>query len=568
MQPVTDRASIDLRLYRIAWLPVLLAVVVLMFSLEGAPAAIESVTPPGTFEPQRAAREAREIVAAAPDRTPGSAGDGLIADRVRDSFQEVVAGATSEQSFSGSFEGDDVELRNVLLTLPGEADNTIVVLAPRDAARGPGAASSAAATGILIELAHALGVAGHAKTIVFASTSGGAQGASELLATLPERDSVEAVIAIYQPGAADPRPPYALDSSTGTASGPVQLLRTAALAVETQAQRSSSEPSALTQLARLAIPSGLGPQAPLIEAGFDAVAISSAGERPLAADEDGPEDLSGESVDGFGRAVQSTIGAVDLASEPLEHGPGTHLQLGDNLIPGWTLALLALTLLLPGAVAAVDGCARAARRRQSPGSALAWAASRSLPLVGALATVYLLAVVGVVPKPPFPFDPALYELGGRAAVTFALALLAAGGTVFLLRSLGLSARRAPAAAVPALGAVSTGAVLVVWLANPYLGLVLAPVAHVWLLALGDPRPRRRIATLLACAAAITPLALTFVAISSRLDLGATAPWTFTIMLADGQIDLIQALGACFIGGALLAAAALALARPRTLPAQA
>ncbi len=568
MQTVTDRAAVDLRLYRVAWLPVLLAVVVLMFSLEGAPEPLEPVTPPGTFEPDRAARQAREIVAGAPAREPASEGDVAIAGLVANRFEDIRAGATSEQRFEGSFDGDDVELTNVLLTLPGDTERTIVVLAPRDAATGPGAASSAAATGILIELANALGVAGHEKTIVFASTSGGAQGPDELLANLPERDTVEAVIAIYQPGAVERRPPFVVTGSTGETSAPVQLERTAELAVETQAQESASRPSGLTQLARLAVPSGLGPQAPLIAAGFDAVAISSAGERPLPATEDELGDLSQEAVDAFGRAAQLTIGAVDVSLTELEHGPGTHLELGDNLVPGWTLALLALTLLLPATVAAVDGCARAARRRQRIGAGLAWAAARALPLLGALAIVYLLAIFGAVPSPPFPFDPGLYEAGGRAAVTFALALIAAGASALLLRRLGVTAGRAPESALPALGAVGVIAALAVWLANPYLALLIAPAAHVWLIAVGEMSVTRRAAVLVAAAVACLPLVLALVAISSDLDLGATAPWTFTLMLADGQIGFVVAVAGTFLGGALLGTIALALRRSDPLPADA
>ena len=567
MQAVTDRAAVDLRLYRVAWLPVLLAVVVLMFSLEGVPDPIEPVTPPGTFEPDRATRQAREIVAAAPSREPGSDGDQTIASLVTDRFEEVAAGATTTQEFEGSFDGDDVELTNVLLSLPGDSQQTIVVLAPRDAATGPGAASSAAATGILIELANALGVAGHEKSIVLASTSGGAQGAAELLAGLPESGSVEAVIGIYQPGAIERRPPFVLTGSTGETSAPVQLERTAELVVQTQAQESSSEASGLTQLARLAIPAGLGPQAPLIAAGFDAISISSAGERPLAASDDGVEDLSPEGIDAFGRAIQLTIGAVDVAPDGLEHGPGAHLELGDNLVPGWTLSLLALALLLPAAVAAVDGCARAARRRQRIGGGMAWAAARALPLLGALAIVYLLALVGVVPRPPFPFDPGLYEAGGRAAVTFALGLIALAAGAVLLRLLGVTATRAPVSAPAALGAVAVIAALVVWIANPYLALLIAPAAHVWLVGVGEPTVVRRVAVLVCSALAVVPLVLALVAISGDLELGATAPWTLTLMLADGQIGFAVAVAGCFLGGTLLGASALALRRYHAVPAE-
>ncbi|MGH2986994.1 MAG: hypothetical protein ACRDLO_09950, partial [Solirubrobacterales bacterium] len=458
---------IDFRLYRLAFAPTLLAVIAVMFSLEGTPDAIDPAASPG-FEDGRAGATARQIVALAPDRQPGSSGDGAVADVVAERFAEIAAGAVTEQTFEGEFEGDEVSLRNVLLTLPGGAAGTVVVVAPRDSARGPGAASSAAATGVLIELAEALGNREREKTFVLASTSGSEAGALALLDGLAERESVEAVIAITQPGAAEPRPPFVVTSSTSATSGPSQLASTAEEAVRDQAQEHGGESSAFTQLARLAIPAGLGPQAPLIADGVEAVAISSAGERPLDESEDELENLSGGGLDGFGRAIESTVYAVDESTGPLAHGPGTHLELSDNLVPGWTIALLALALILPAAVAAVDGGARAARLRIGIGAGLAWAAARGLPFVGALLMLYGLALVGLVPGPDFPFDPGLHEFGVRAAIALALILLTGVASAVLVGRGGVTAPGAPAAAVPAVGLVASAACLLAWLANPYL----------------------------------------------------------------------------------------------------
>ena len=94
---------------------------------------------------------ARQIVDTAPDRTPGSEGDAAIADFVaRASRGRRRPGLRTE--LHRQLEGDDVELRNVILTLPGESARSVVVLAARDSAGGPGAASSAAATATLLEL--------------------------------------------------------------------------------------------------------------------------------------------------------------------------------------------------------------------------------------------------------------------------------------------------------------------------------------------------------------------------------------------------------------------------------
>ncbi len=564
---------IDFRLYRLAFLPTLLVVIVVMFSLEGAPEALEPVTPPTTFEGDRAAAIARQIATTAPDREPGSEGDAAVADLVLNRFEDVPAGAVSEQRFEASVDGEDVALRNVLLTLPGDAEATIVIAAARDAARAPGAASSAAATGILVELANAFRVS-HEKTFVLASTTAsepGATGIRELIKGLPERDTIEAVIVISQPGSASRKPPFVVSSSTGEASASVQLERTAERAIEIQALEGSSEDGAFTQLARLAIPSGLGDQAPLIAEGTDAIAISSAGERPLNSDDDQLEDLSAKSVDEFGRAAQSTVSAIDVSVADPIHGPETFVELDDNLLPGWALALLALALFMPAGVAAVDGCARAARQDLAIGGALAWAAARSLPFVGALAMLYALAIVGAIPRPEFPFDPALYGLGARGVIAFLAIAVVAAASAWLLRSRGVTARRAPPPAVCGLGAVAVIASVALWLANPYLALLAAPITHVWLLVAGEPSPARRVSGVVVSGLACLPLIAASIAVARVLDLGLDAPWTFVLMVADGQIGLLAVLALCFLGGVVAGVIALALrgtSQARELPADA
>jgi hypothetical protein len=563
-------ALIDFRLYRLMFSGTLLAVVIAMFSLEGTPDAIEAATSPG-LEEGRAATVARQIVAAAPERQPGSEGDEAVADLVVERFSEVAAGAVTEQEFDAEFEGEEVTLRNVLLTLPGDAGSLVVVFAPRDAARGEGAVSSAAATGLLVELAEALGNREHEKTFLLASTSGstaGAAGARALLDGLPERDSVEAVIAITQPGAAARRAPFVVASSTDTTSGPVQLERTTAEAIERQAQEASSGSPAFTELARLAIPSGLGPQAPLVGEGVPTVAVSAAGERPLPESDDELADLSGESLDAFGRAIESTVYAVDESPASLDRGPGSYVELSGNLVPGWTIALLALSLVLPAAVAAIDGCARGARQRAAVLPGLAWAAARGLPFVGALLALYGLALVGAIPRPPFPFDPGLHQFGAGEAITLAVVAAVGVASAVLLRRGGVTAATAPVTAVPAVGAVAAAACLLIWLLNPYLALLLAPAAHVWLLAVSAPGPRRGALALGAAALAALPAVAALIAISSALDLGGDAPWTFTLMIADGQIGLLTMVAACFLAGAVVGAIALGFGRRAPIPARA
>src|SRR5204862_6000283 len=121
------------------------------------------------------------------------------------------------------------------------------------------------------------------------------------------------------------------------------------------------------------------------------------------------------------------------APAPVQHGPGTYLTLAGNLVPGWTLSLLAVTLLLPAALACVDAFARALRGGERLGWAFAWSAARALPPLGALIALYLLAVLGIVASPTFPFDPNSYGIGaGQVIAMVFLALVMLAG-LFLIR---------------------------------------------------------------------------------------------------------------------------------------
>jgi hypothetical protein len=554
---------INLRLYRFAFIPAAIALVVLMFSLAGVPAPIAEPVPAGTYQGAAAAATARQIVRLAPERPAGSTGDERVADLVADRFNEISGGAVGEQRFTAEVDGGEASVRNVFLTLPGDVGRTIVVLAGRDSPRGPGAASSAAATGALVELAGSLGIAGHSANYVLASTSGGADGATEMINGLSDSD-VEAVVLLSQPGAATPAQDYVVASSSGENSGSIQLRRTAAEAVSNQVGTAPAEPSAFESLARLAIPSGLGAQAPLIADGFDALAVSSAGERPLPPAADQLDDLDAETLDGFGRATQILVGEIDGA-EALEHGPAAYVEIGDNLVPGWSLSLLCLCLLLPAVATATDACARALRREQHLGRGLAWAAARSMPAIGALAVLYGLALVGVVPRPPFPFDPGLHPVGARAVISLIAVVGAALASAVVLRLLRVTGRAAPSSAVAALGALTSGAAVILWLANPYLALLATPLAHLWLLADAPPSRRRAVIVTVCAVLAGVPGVAALASVSGALELGVDAPWTVTIMVADGQLGLGMTAASCFLVGGLLGTVALAWARERDLP---
>jgi hypothetical protein len=557
---------IDFRLYRAGFLPALVAVVVLLFSLQVPPPSLEPIVAPAEFDEAAAARLARQIVAKAPARPPGSAGDAAIAELVEKRFREIDDAQVAEQRFTGTFDGEDVELRNLILTLPGASPRTVVVLASRDSGSGPGAASSAAATATLLELARELKSSSHTKTLVFVSTDGGSEGAlgtREFADHYPQRDLIDGAVVLWQPGSAHPRPHALLSTSDGPRTASAGLARTAERALAEQAQAAPDGEGIFSELAQLALPSGLDPAAVMIESGIDAVGLSSAGERPLPAAEDQLDDLSPSTLGDFGRAALLLVMTLEASPAPAAHGPDAYLTLSGSLVPGGALALLALSLLFPAALASLQGLGRALRR-QPIGWALGWGASRALPLLAALVLLYLLAAVGIVARPTFPFDPNRFGTGPGEVVVMTLLCLVVVGGYHAIRAWLVPSGLRTDAVVPALGLIAALAVLVAWLANPYLALLLVPAAHVWLLGARRQGPLPWAAVAGAAALSLVPLAAAFGDLVARLDLGADGPWQLALMVADGQISFGAMLALSLLIGSMIGLVAVA-ARPAPAP---
>jgi hypothetical protein len=560
---------IDPRIYRAGFLPAIVALVIVMFSVQARPEPLPPPISPGLFEAGPAARTARAIAESAPDRQPGSEGDSAAADLVAQRLSAIQGGELSEQTVETSFEGDDVELRNVILTLPGESERQVLLFAHRDSSEGPGYGSSAAATAALIEIAESFGGARHSKTLVFVSTSGGSDGAAgarEFIEDYPEVELIDGAIVIEQPGAPDQAPPHVLPWSVDERSTAIQLVLTADAAVEEQIDSPQGPEGVYDGLMRLALPSALGEQAALIADGIDAVGISADGERPLAASEGAEESLSAPTLGDYGRAALYLLMTLDQTTEPLEHGPGTYLTIGDNLIPGWSIALLAICLLLPAGVASVDATARSWRRGEGRPRDLGWVATRSLPFVSALLLAHVLALTGLAQRPEFPYDPGRFEVGWRAAIVIVCLLVAFALIWTAIRALRVPRRSGREGLASATGVVICAAVAATWLINPFLALLLVPAAHVWPAAIGTGGPVRRAGIAAAVAIALVPPLLAVIDLAGRLEVGLTIPWQLLLMVTGGQIGFASALLFCLIVGGLVAMIATALAPDEPPPA--
>ncbi len=557
-QPATGRV------YRLAFVPALVVLAVVSFSLQSPPPPLGSDLATSDFDSTSAASTARKIVHRAPVRMPGSAGDAATTEFVARELKGIQGADVTEERYASG----GSELRNVVAVLPGASERRIVLLAPRDSARGTGAASSPAATAAMLEIVGAYDATRHRKTLVFVSTDGsdqGASGAREFAARYPDRDLIDAAIVLSQPAAADPHPPYVIPWSSGRAETSLQLVRTAEAAVDDQTGDRTRPPGLLASLTRLALPTGLGEQAPLVDAGLDSVAISSAGERPLP-----PSDSGGGSANGlsqrtlgeFGRATLNVVQTLDETTKPLVHGPSTYLLAGGRVVPGWAPVLLALVLLLPSALVAGAALGRAWRRGEAGPRTLAWGLGRAFPFIGVLLLAYLLALVGIASSPDFPYDPGAYADGWRAVLTLALLAGALGAALRFARPLRLPRSISTEALAPAVGSLSCLAVLGVWLENPYLALLLVPIAHVWLLTTIPGRERRFRVTLAGTGIALLPALIAVISLGSRLGVGPAIPWHLVLMLNGGQIGLAVALFACVLAGTIVASLAIARAPER------
>ena len=181
----------------------LLALVVVMFSLESRPRPHASDLAPEAVSGADAYRETGRLAARYPDRRPGSPDDAALGGFVERRFRELGM-ETSSQRFFTDVDGKDAELSNVIGRLRGRSDRQVVILAHRDSAGAPGAAS-ASSTAMLLELAQAMDALDRRRTMVFVSADGGSEGmvgAQRFAERYVDRQKVEAALVLDDLGAA------------------------------------------------------------------------------------------------------------------------------------------------------------------------------------------------------------------------------------------------------------------------------------------------------------------------------------------------------------------------------
>src|SRR5919197_4689620 len=186
---------IEPRVYRAAFVPALLVLVLAAFSPESRPKPLpQGLAADVLFDGALAAQAAAEIAHDRPDRRVGTVGDLAMAKQV--AAQLGRRGFHVErQRFSRA--GKDMV--NVIGRRAGRSQRQIAIVAERDASGVPDAIGSAADTAALLEFARVFEGRPTRKTLVLASVDGstlGDVGAQELVDQLGDPSQIDAVLVV------------------------------------------------------------------------------------------------------------------------------------------------------------------------------------------------------------------------------------------------------------------------------------------------------------------------------------------------------------------------------------
>ncbi len=561
---------LDPRIYRTGLIAVALAVIVFAFSLENEPSGMGTSLVPDQFVAGNAVSTMNLLGHDFPRRPPGGGGDKDIAGYVARTLRGLNY-TVSTSTFTGHTAQGSRRLENVVGIMAGTANSSIVVVAHRDTLNPPSVADLSG-TGVLLELARVLSGESVHHTVVIASTSGsvGASGAEQLARSIP--GPVDAVLVLGDLAASHPQQPYVVPWSRTQTLAPAALTNTLKSALSGQAGLHSAGSSLGGQLMHLAFPMTVTEQAPFLERGIPAVALSLSGESAPAAH----EMASPAQIAGLGRAVLQSVIALDDGG-PLP-APSSYLTFSGKVIPTWSIRLLVFALLLPVLMTNVDGLARARRRRLHVLPAVVWVFSFALAFVLAAGSIALAKLAGLLsgaPGGPVPAGAAPPRGGSVATIIVAAVVLVAA--LLLLRPQvnrlagvrGLGRTKAGAlnpgagVAISVLLCVTT---VVLWLSNPFAALLLIPALHLWMWAASDlPVPRALKLVVVLIGAAIPALAVLYYALAFNLS-PIEVLWNGVLMVAGGQIGVLRLVLWSLVFGCLAGAVVVALrAAPRAEP---
>jgi hypothetical protein len=541
---------IDPRIYRAALIPVVLAFVLLAFSLENRPQPLRTPVPPDAFQRDRAFDRAYKAGEGLSDRfterRPGSAGDNALAAEIASQMRRSAGFRVRTVEHDGDTIDGRQALRTVIASRPGTIDEQIVVVAHRDAA-GSRAEAELSGTAALLELTRIFGAPRQVRhTLTLVSTSGGSGGSAGAVVLARELDGqpVGAVLVLGNLASRVVRAPLVTPWSNALGASPQRLRATIQEAVRLETGSGSGPPRALSQFARFAMPATFGEQGALLSRGLPAVLLSIGGDRPPAAN----APISRDRLETFGRAALRSVTALDGAPQarPItEEASNRDLLTSRKIVPVWAITLFTGALLLTVLITAVDALAAVLRRREPIVAWLRWTLAGALPFLLAALFAFLLDAVGLLNAPgaPVPSQALPAEWPALLAVLLVFVL----GWVWLrpaaLRLLHADApdHSQPGAQI-AIVLVATAVACAVWITNPYAAALLIPALHIWLFALGPDLRMPRALRLIVVGLGLVPVAAVALALVRSLGLGAIdAAWQVVLLTAGGHISLLSVL---------------------------
>jgi hypothetical protein len=556
---------LDLRIYRAALVPALLALVVVAFSLQDRPGAL-----PGgrlatdAFNAKGALTATRQLAARVPDRRAGSPADDALARMVESRLRALKSFTVRRTVTKGRTVDGTRDLTTVTAVRTGSSARRIVVVAHRDALSAPSEAELTG-TATLLELGRIFAGRFARKTLVLVSTSAGAStdAGADAWAKQAADAPIDAVLVLGDLSGAVRREPSVVPWSASEGAAPLRLQRTLQAAVARELGNDPGGYRALAQLSRLAFPVTLSEQGVVLRHGLPALLLQASGER-------GPQGAAAgdaPAFEAFGRSALRLITAIDAAG-PQEESFQDGLVLRAQVVPRWAARLLGAALLLPLLALSVDGLARARRRRRPLGAHLTRIGLWAIPLALAALLAWVLELTGAIPgsrpgavaPPEAPLDGAAWAAMGASA---GLALLAWLGLRRWRRRVATEAPLSEPAVSAALGLGFTVLGIAIWLGNPWALLVVLPAFHLMTLAAAPELPARAWVAVGALVGALLAPALVWVSLADQLRLGPLESlWTAYLLVAGHHVGVVVQLVWCLGLAAVSVAAGAALARAR------
>ncbi|HEX4747745.1 MAG TPA: M28 family peptidase [Gaiellaceae bacterium] len=436
------------------------------------------------FDAESAAEYAGTFATLYPSRVPGSEGAAEAARWYRETIAGVGLSAEEDTWTEDLADLGSVELTNVVTVIPGQSEETIVVVAHRDnAGVEEPLGENATGTAALIELGRGFApqeigpdpLPQH--TLVLVSTDAGAYGgagAARFVAESPLAERAIAAVVLDDLGPGPPRLAIAGDSPSSPAR---TLVRTASVRVAEEVGVTPTLPSIPTQLVDLGVPFALDEQGRLLARGLSAVTLTT---------DRAPGDpaLTAARLGQLGRATEALLSSLDTSVGAGFRTPDS-IFFADRAASGWTARLTLVLAIVPFALGVVDLAVRGRRRRLPFAAAFRAQRARLGVCVFAGLLVWLGGLAGVLPTgAPLPLPP-YAEVLDDPPVFGVLALVAAIvlGWLWtrprLVPAFPASPEERLAGFVVALGLVGLVAIGLA-LTQPYALAFILPSLYAWL----------------------------------------------------------------------------------------